>query len=316
MRKPTIITGRKTNGFTLVELLVVIAIIGVLVALLLPAVQAAREAARRAQCTNNLKQMGVAIHNFATAHEDELPPGNPGANLQGLFSYLLPYLEEGSTYEQLDLDSTWHNSSAGWLEENNPLRFHHVSAYICPSYDGEPVLRRGGHWGDGALVTYQALGGSFVLGGDDPFINGYGDVPNNGAFLMANAQDEVKRRRLGKVTDGTSNSLALGEFVHRDAIEGAYVDPPGNVRGWMMGSNGGYASYVMKVAEFPPNLQVDRINDGVQFNYLPLGSFHPGITLFLSLDGSVSPLVDAIDLQVYQASATINGGELVDKDSL
>ena len=133
---------------------------------------------------------------------------------------------------------------------------------------------------------------------------------------MVNSHDDEKRRRLGEVTDGTSNSLAIGEFVHRDVIDGAYVEPPGNVRAWMMGSNGGYASYVMKVAEFPPNLQVDRINDGVRFNYLPMGSFHPGITLFLYLDGSVSPLVDGIDLEVYQALATINGGELSEKESL
>ena len=66
----------------------------------------------------------------------------------------------------------------------------------------------------------------------------------------------------------------MGEFIHRDLREGSYVDP-GNVRDWMFGSNGGYASYVMKVAEFPPNLQVDRINDGVKFNYLPLVNFHP-----------------------------------------
>lgn len=304
----------RSNGFTLVELLVVIAIIGVLVALLLPAVQAAREAARRAQCTNNLKQMGLAIHNYVSAHGENLPPGTPGPGLHGLFSYLLPYLEEGSTYDQLDLDSSWHNSVEGWEEENNPLRFHIVSAYMCPSYDGEHVIR-GRSWMNGALTTYQAVGGATVPNGN-PYLNGYGDYPNNGPFLVTDAAEPRKERKLSEVTDGTSNCLTMGEFVHRDVIEGSYVDPPGNVRAWMMGSNGGYASYVMKVAEFPPNLQVDRIADGVGFNELPMGSFHPGVTLFLFLDGSVSTLVDGIDLEVYQALATINGGELSEKESL
>jgi len=85
---------RDSHGFTLVELLVVIAIIGILIALLLPAVQAAREAARRLQCTNNLKQLGMATHNYAAQYSGRFPAGTTGPHRHGLFTYILPFIEQ------------------------------------------------------------------------------------------------------------------------------------------------------------------------------------------------------------------------------
>ncbi|MEX0643048.1 MAG: DUF1559 domain-containing protein [Pirellulales bacterium] len=298
---------RRTRAFTLVELLVVIAIIGILVALLLPAVQAAREAARRAQCTNNLKQIGLAVQSFATARRDELPPGNPGVAYQGLFSYLLPYLEESTVYSQLKLD----DAIAHWdeSEDLNPARYHFISAYLCPDYDGEKVIR-GRSWMNGAMCTYQGVGGAFVDPNVKFYQDGYGNIPNNGAFFFWGNDERRKRRKLREVTDGTSNTLAIGEFVHRDIYASSYAEPPGNVRGWIFGSNGGAASYALKVAEFPPNTRIQRDIDGVGFNELPMGSFHPGIALFAMLDGSVAPVIDGIDLSAYQAMATINGSEV------
>ena len=295
----------RSKAFTLVELLVVIAIIGVLVALLLPAVQSARESARRTQCANNLKQMGLAIHNYASSHDDELPPGNPGRGLQGLFSYMLPYLEQEAAFAQLDLDDTRLHHNANQVR--NPVRFLPVSAYYCPSYDTDQVIfaATAGSYQLGALTTYQGVGGSLREQGIELTTSGFGDLPDNGAFGWE------FNRRIGEVSDGTSQSLAIGEFVHRDKIGGVFVDPPGNVRPWILGDNGDIGTYALKVAELPPNIEIDRVADGVAFNHLPKGSFHPGVTQFTFVDGSVSSIVDDVDLVVYTAMATVNGEEVV-----
>ncbi|MEA1949870.1 MAG: DUF1559 domain-containing protein, partial [Planctomycetota bacterium] len=116
------------RGFTLVELLVVIAIIGILIALLLPAVQAAREAARRMQCGNNLKQMGLAIHNYADAYEGKFPIGSPAPARHGLFSALLPYLEMNDIHDLCAWDLSTFDPA------NEKVRFEVIPAYHCPSY--------------------------------------------------------------------------------------------------------------------------------------------------------------------------------------
>lgn len=152
--------GQRSRGFTLVELLVVIAIIAMLVTLLLPAVQSAREAARRTQCINNLKQMGLALHNYASAKGDIFPSGNPDNSLQGLFTYMLPYLEEGALYDTLDLEGTAHHNPN---EAVNPARYTPIPAYGCTSF-GETVFRSGelADFQRGAVTTYQGVGGAFT----------------------------------------------------------------------------------------------------------------------------------------------------------
>ena len=121
-------------GFTLVELLVVIAIIGILVSLLLPAVQSAREAARRMECSNNLKQIGLALHNFQTANKEEFPVGAPGTGGHGMWTHMLPYLEQQNIYDNCEFDG-----SAG----NDPMLYTLIDFYVCPSYVDLPRRRRG-----------------------------------------------------------------------------------------------------------------------------------------------------------------------------
>ncbi|MAT70415.1 MAG: general secretion pathway protein GspG [Planctomycetaceae bacterium] len=324
------------RAFTLVELLVVIAIIGVLVALLLPAVQAAREAARRMQCANNLKQQGLAAQNHAAAKRDALPLGyegdteRTGANFSKvhLFSELLPYMEQEPLYNQINFDYT----GAPW--DNEPARDVVVASYICPSWT-DPAVIVGGRYDyqNGALVTYNGVGGALVDGLDlgDPDLvvrSGYGVIPKNGTFQAEiigaaaatggsrpgnSSSQKFKGRvvKLAEITDGQSNTLLVGEFVHRDlvAATGTWDDPPGNVRPWYLGGFQN-APYSFKVVEFTPNTQINR-DQGVQFNHLPFGSHHPGITQFALVDGSVHPISDDVDRQSYHALATANAGDLV-----
>ncbi len=295
--------SRKRTGFTLVELLVVIAIIGILIALLLPAVQAAREAARRMQCTNHLKQIGLACHNYMTANREHFPPGSPGPARHGLFTHILPYLELNTVHDRLTLDGNTFNEG-----EN---RYIEIAVYMCPSYPGPTVLRnQSADHLNGAFTTYQGVGG-VIYGTDsdsqgDVVTSSHGNIPKNGMFMWA----EV--RRLNAVLDGTSNTLAVGEFVQKDSV-GTYSTWPGNVRPWIFGgtNNTQNGSYAFKVVEHPINAGLDRdtSTDGVPFNWLEMGSHHPGGANFMVADGSVHFLSENIALDVYRALATVDGLE-------
>lgn len=131
----------KKQAFTLVELLVVIAIIGVLIALLLPAVQAAREAARRMQCTNNLKQLGLALHNYADVNRSSFPAGAKGVNFMTWYHFILPFIEQQARYDQLSFEANLTYQGAGTAPSgktyNNRQAFNvdgsRLSAFTCPS---------------------------------------------------------------------------------------------------------------------------------------------------------------------------------------
>ncbi|MCA9102322.1 MAG: DUF1559 domain-containing protein [Pirellulales bacterium] len=284
------------GGFTLVELLVVIAIIGILIALLLPAVQAARESARRSECSNHLKQLGLALHNYAGTYSDALPPGSPDPLRHGLFTALLPYLEQTAVHDQVKLDGNTHD---------DPMRYTAIPVYTCPSFPGPIVItdKTLEPYQLGAMTHYQGVGGALRGSLLEMIPSGDGDLPNNGVFGFQ------QYLRLAQVGDGTSNTLAMGEFVHRDLIDGKFARPPGNVRPWILGCNAASGSYAFKVVEHPPNIRLDRITDGIPFNHLPFGSYHPGGAQFLLLDGSIHFITDGVDFDTYQSLATRNGNE-------
>lgn len=295
-------------GFTLVELLVVIAIIAMLVTLLLPAVQSAREAARRTQCINNLKQMGLACHNYAGSQEDEFPVGSPDNLLHGLFTHMLPYLEEQALYDTLDLEGTSHHNPS---EALNPARYKPIPAYSCASY-GETVFRSSelADFQKGAVTTYQGVGGAFTAFQEPEITKSqFGEMPHNGMFGWGFA------RKLRHVEDGLSKSLAIGEFVHRDFIESNFSLPPGNTRAWILGANSGFGTYAFKVVTLPPNIRIDRVADGVPFNHLPFGSSHDAVTNFVLGDGAVKSISNGVDYAVFEAMATVNGTEPVSGSS-
>ncbi len=298
-----------SRGFTLVELLVVIAIIGILIALLLPAVQSARESAQRVQCQNRLKQFGIALHSYQTNNRETFPVGSPGGGQHGLWSYMLPHLDHTSLYDTFDFES---NST---IESH---RFKLIEYYVCPSYPYDKIQQPGStnyNYQHGAMLTYQGVAGVVIPAADGEEAqagktSGYGFVPQNGMFGYEFSR-EVK-----DISDGLSNTLMIGEFVHIDEdLESGYAPPPGNVRTWVRSDNSGWGSYSFKVAEHPPNSRIDRISDAVPYNHLPFGSYHPNMTYFVFADGSVHGLTNLVELSIYQALASANGEEPIGADS-
>ena len=219
-------SSAKSRGFTLIELLVVIAIIGVLVALLLPAVQQAREAARRTQCKNNLKQIGLALHNYHDAY-NQFPPsmifqtqyltarGNRPLRANGWAwtSFILPYIDQAPLYNQLNF-----NTSLVTAENQIPIATK-LQVAVCPSVPAINYCVVGAINKPGILATnYVANSGSYSL---SAYYNSSG-VRKNGVFV------EDARIGIRDITDGTSNTIAVGETVfwgNGDTANTFYWDP-------------------------------------------------------------------------------------------
>jgi len=222
---------QRPKGFTLVELLVVIAIIGVLVGLLLPAVQAARESVRQMSCGNNLKQIGLAVHNYHDARR-EFPyaswrvPGPPTEYRATLKHSLLPYVEEDRLYSQGVQSADWLVNIESVLVDGNKLTKYRIAAYLCPSDPYGPASKIV----SGAFVANYAASGGGVFNGTD---NGAGGTAckciNSWSSTYFQGSPSYQTRGLGK--SPSSQMLRTGPFtVRQDRASSSYTLPASRMR--------------------------------------------------------------------------------------
>lgn len=296
--------GRR--GFTLIELLVVIAIIAVLVALLLPAVQQAREAARRTQCKSNLKQLGLALHNYHETHSLFPSTGFPTVlgmgNGFGWGAMILPQIDQGPLYSQLNFGALNTGTASNVSLINTPLAvFRCPTSTATPNYQVTNVTA--------PLVAYSVATSSYmgVIGADVDCSSNLFFVPGDGLFKSR------RRVRISEVTDGTSQTLAIGEWRDYDSV----TFMPSKFEGWhttwccyeMANGSGSISGGFKSVSSIRMPLNYEYcINPD---KTLSLSSEHVGGVQALFVDGSVRFLSESMELTLLQRLATIGGGEVV-----
>jgi prepilin-type N-terminal cleavage/methylation domain-containing protein/prepilin-type processing-associated H-X9-DG protein len=315
--------GSKGNqrGFTLVELLVVIAIIGILVALLLPAVQAAREAARRMKCSNNLKQLALATHNYHDRLKS-FPPGTllhrfatrPRLRGPSLFIFILNEMEQSSLRGLLDLHDPLNNEAGGQAALSATV----LPVLVCPSDAmGENPVQHGtsGRWH--GLTSYGGNGG---MGGHHRFLCSSTPMIADGMFFetgpYSNPTAGQAPVQMADVLDGTSNTLLFGERKHFDLAfdswaGGAGEQPIGDY-GWWHTAGGLAIVDATMTTRAPINYETNTADpDFACLRVSAFGSFHPGGANFALADGSVRFISETIELSHYRALSTRYGGEPV-----
>jgi prepilin-type N-terminal cleavage/methylation domain-containing protein/prepilin-type processing-associated H-X9-DG protein len=312
------------HGFTLVELLVVIAIIGLLVALLLPAVQAARESARRSSCQNKLRQLGLGMHNHHAAR-GAFPMGAQGpANMNGVVFWtmlLFPYIEEQRMADRLDY--TQGLRGPNWVAANGPVFAMDVASYNCPS--DETGYSTFAPWVSGSLgrsnyvVCYSPDGTMVEPKANFTLDSGNNDTSANPATRRALFNVNA-RRGIRNILDGSSHTTAISETI-------TGPDGSGDARGrwwndWGVfythhrGPNSAIGDSIWSAAIGAGFCDQTKAPCAGTSNYwstidMAARSRHPGGVNVVMADGSVQFFSDEVDLRTWQALASIDGNEVL-----
>ncbi len=307
------------RGFTLVELLVVIAIIGVLVALLLPAVQQARESARRMSCESNLKQLGLATHNHHDVNLTLMPTtvGEPVAATNAGFTgvvepdgfvmwsvLILPYIEQQSTYQ------LWNLKIQTSLQQPQAYQTQ-IKSFWCPSRLKQVLSMNDFKNPGGALGDYSPCQGTIPgvnnANSDGMFIPAISEFGRAGGSITV--EKYSPRLRLANVTDGTSNTLMFGEkHIRPSSLRGKGEDR--SIFGGVNNVNRRVAGIQQNTPANLRPLRVPKDEDGTFANQ-SFGGPHPGVCVFVMGDGSVRKLNLNINIQTLTSYATRMGGETI-----
>jgi len=299
MRRP----HSRRQGFTLVELLVVIAIIGILVALLLPAIQAAREAARRTECTNHLKQLGVSIHNyhdtFGTLPSGWISPTGTGSNYNnwGWSALILPFIEEQALYETIDVAGVTHletlavqNGAASGNNDNLLDLSQPIGAFRCPSDNGPVRNNNRDRFPWGGANNQGELATSNYVASNDTWQTQRGATA--GPLQERGLFRENSGFKFRDILDGTSNVIALGERKWRTILDNGSQVTTGAAVVFGIRRRNNRIHRTDQVAAGCPGINngthVDRTREGYS-------SQHPGGALFTLADGSTRFISNDID---------------------
>jgi prepilin-type N-terminal cleavage/methylation domain-containing protein len=306
---------RVSGAFTLVELLVVIAIIGILIALLLPAVQAAREAARRMQCTNHLKQLTLAMHTYHDTHQ-VLPPGCLSVNNLSWNCFILPYIEQGPLHEEFKRNQTFHEGTYNGGTNNegqhksNLMALNRVDTFLCPSSTDELATHPSSTPVSPERKTYDShyYGVAGPLGTNPATGEPYRDARTShhwGGFALDGVLTVNSKVRLEDVKDGTSNTLTLGEIANGDGANWC--------RGVGLNGTGDpiTGSGPMGMSSCKNVVNTINLPLTVVFNNISFSSEHPDGANFSRADGSVDFISENIDMALYKALASRNGNEVL-----